>query len=345
MLGGMVGSFLNVCIYRLPRGRSVVFPASHCPHCGHRIPWFQNIPLFSWLRLRGKCAFCQGSISFRYFLVELIAALLFLACWLAFGHTSALLALVYCLVIAGLIVATFIDFEHFIIPDVITLGGIAAGFVCSIAVPEMHRAASSVHALKSCFWGIAAGSGIIYVFLRLGKLMFGLQRFRFTSPSKVHFTETSLVLPGQEIPYEDIFYRKSDVITFEAGRLEMVDRCYGNASVRLTQTTLEIGGDVFKTEEVPCFEAVTSEILVPREAMGLGDVKFMGAIGAFIGWYGVLFSLTLSALIGSLVGLTLIALRKRAWSSRIPYGPYIAFATVLWIFARGWLETILFIPR
>jgi leader peptidase (prepilin peptidase)/N-methyltransferase len=102
-----VGSFLNVCIHRLPRGLSVISPPSHCPHCGYSIPWYLNVPLFTWLTLRGRCANCQAPIAARYFLVELLTGLAFLSCWLVAGRTSTTLALAYCLVLAGLIVATF----------------------------------------------------------------------------------------------------------------------------------------------------------------------------------------------------------------------------------------------
>src|ERR1700730_10915713 len=115
VFGCVVGSFLNVCIPRLPRGESIVFPPSHCPHCQYAIPWYLNLPLATWLYLRGKCANCGAPISVRYFLVELLTGVMFLACWLAFGHQSVWLALVYCVFLSGLIVATFVDFEHFII--------------------------------------------------------------------------------------------------------------------------------------------------------------------------------------------------------------------------------------
>jgi leader peptidase (prepilin peptidase)/N-methyltransferase len=94
---------------------------------------------------------------------------------------------------------------------------------------------------------------------------------------------------------------------------------------------------------VPYMEAVTDQLVLPREAMGLGDVKFMAAIGAFLGWSGVLFSLALSAVIGSFVGVALIVANKRNWSSRMPYGPYIAVAAVIWIFGGYlWLRRLFF---
>src|SRR5262252_2309729 len=142
VFGCMVGSFLNVCIHRLPLGLSVVSPPSHCPHCKYSIPWYLNVPLVTWLSLRGKCRNCGAPISARYFLVELLTGLVFLGCWLSFGRESASVALLYCLVLAGLIAATFIDFEHFIIPDEITIGGVAIGFLCSFLAPGWHEQTS-----------------------------------------------------------------------------------------------------------------------------------------------------------------------------------------------------------
>src|SRR3974390_913735 len=116
VFGCNIGSFLNVCIHRMPLEQSVVSPPSHCPHCKYSIPWFLNMPLITWLSLRRKCKNCGAPISIRYFLVELLTGIIFLGCWLMFGHQSAWLALVYAIFMAGLIVATFIDFEHYIIP-------------------------------------------------------------------------------------------------------------------------------------------------------------------------------------------------------------------------------------
>src|SRR5262249_3104067 len=95
VFGCNIGSFLNVCIHRLPLGQSIVSPPSHCPHCKYSIPWYLNIPLVTWLYLRGKCRNCGAPISIRYFLVELLTGITFLVCWNVFGRQSALLALAY----------------------------------------------------------------------------------------------------------------------------------------------------------------------------------------------------------------------------------------------------------
>jgi leader peptidase (prepilin peptidase) / N-methyltransferase len=334
VFGCIVGSFLNVCIHRLPRGMSIVTPPSHCPHCQYSIPWYLNVPLFTWLALRGRCKNCGAPISPRYFIVELLTGVTFLSCWLAFGKMSPMIAIIYAIFLAGLIAATFIDFEHFIIPDEITYGGMAVGLIASFLFPALH----DVRALTAGLWqgvlGLGAGAGIIYSILRLGKLLFGRQRLKLPADTKIVFTETSVLLPDREIPYDELFYRRSDVIALHARTVELVDRGYQDVMVRLALRSgwLEIGGERIDPHHVPFLEAVSAEIVLPREAMGLGDVKFMGAIGAFIGWPGVVFSLMISSMIGAVVGIALIIMRRREWSSRMPYGPYIALAAAIWIF-------------
>ncbi|MDB6067937.1 MAG: Peptidase domain protein [Pedosphaera sp.] len=332
VFGSMIGSFLNVCIHRMPLGESIVSPPSHCPHCKYSIPWFLNFPLITWLYLKGKCANCSAPISIRYFLVELLTGLMFLGCWLLFGHQSVWLALVYCLFLAGLIVATFIDFAHFIIPDEITFGGMVVGFLCSAVVPAMHGANNAPNSMKQSFLGILVGGGLIYLILRIGKLAFGRQKLDLSPLSKIIFTETAIVLPDQEILYEELFYRRSDIVRLHASIVELSDRCYRDVAVSLTPAKLTIGDEVLDPTNIPYMEATTEQLVLPREAMGLGDVKFMAAIGAFLGWPAIVFSLMVSSIIGSIVGITLIVMKKQAWSSRLPYGPYIALAAAIWVF-------------
>jgi leader peptidase (prepilin peptidase)/N-methyltransferase len=199
-------------------------------------------------------------------------------------------------------------------------------------VPGLHWQSSLSGAMKESFLGIAVGGGIIYAILRIGKLAFGRQRVDLAGETRVIFTESALQLPDKEIPYEDLFYRSSDVIALQARTLELVDRCYKDVQVRLTPSALRIDDEKLDPEQVPHMEAMSQEIVLPREAMGLGDVKFMAAIGAFLGWKAVIFSLMVSSLIGSVVGVSLIVVGKRAWSSRLPYGPYIAMASAMWVF-------------
>ncbi len=348
-LGCIVGSFLNVCIHRMPRGESVVSPPSSCPHCGYRIPWYLNMPIAGWCWLKGRCASCGAKISARYVAVELLTGCLVLATWLAFGRDSFALAFAYAVFLSGLMVATFIDFEHFIIPDEITLGGAALGFVFSFLIPGLHARfsgtaplevvpvlsdpSSPIGSLQRCFLGAGLGWLVMYGILRLGKLLFGRERIQLEPGTEVHFGELGLHLPDREIPYDELLYRASDKIRIEAERIELVDRCYPSARVELSREALSINEETIDPETVAFMELRTSELNLPREAMGLGDVKFMLAIGAFLGWAGVLFTLMASAMIGASVGILAILLRRREWSSRIPYGPYLAGAAAVWVFA------------
>jgi leader peptidase (prepilin peptidase) / N-methyltransferase len=345
VLGCVVGSFLNVCIHRLPLGQSIVSPPSHCPHCRYSIPWYLNIPLVTWIYLDGKCRNCGAPIAIRYFLVELLAGVVFLSCWISFGGQSVWLALACDLFISGLIVATFVDLEHFIIPDEITIGGMVAGFVCSFVVPALHGTLSVTGSMKQSLLGMAVGAGLIYFVLRAGKLAFGRERLHLPGETRIVFGETALHLPDREILYGDVFCRASDQIILQARTLELIDRCYKNVRVRLGPQRLRIGDEELDPEKVLHMEAVCAELVLPREAMGLGDVKFMAAIGAFLGWQAVIFGLVVSAFIGAVVGTSLVLMKKRALSSRLPYGPYIAVAAVIWMFKGpavvGWYRGLI----
>jgi leader peptidase (prepilin peptidase)/N-methyltransferase len=153
ILGAAIGSFLNVCIVRLPQGKSLVRPGSHCPRCGKTIRLYDNIPLVSYLILRGRCRDCKGPISPRYFLVETVTALFSLAIVRNFGLT--LEAAIYFVLFCVLLVIIFIDLDTFTIPDIITLPGIAAGLGASFLLPRMGILRSAV--------GLVAGGGILFV--------------------------------------------------------------------------------------------------------------------------------------------------------------------------------------
>lgn len=256
--GACVGSFLNVCVYRIPLEQSVITPRSHCPGCNTPIAWYDNIPLFSYIVLRARCRSCGIRISPRYVLIELLTAVLFLLVWFRFGVTPGQVApdqalicfalvLIHWLVVSGLILGTFVDFEHLILPDRVTIGGMIAGVTLSALVPALHGGATWWEGLRPSLVGLVVGFGLLWGVAFLGRLAFR------------------------------------------------------------------------------------------KEAMGFGDVKLMGAIGAFFGWQSVLFSVMVSSLAGSVVGITLIALRRKELQSRIPFGPYLALATILWFLCgAGW---------
>lgn len=153
LFGAIVGSFLNVCIYRIPSEKSIVSPPSHCPSCGERVRPYDNIPLLSWLLLGGKCRFCRARISVRYPLVELLTALLTLFLFREYGFSADFAALF--LFSAALVVITFIDLDHQIIPDIISLPGIPLGFAFSFFLPQVGW--------KNSLIGILVGGGSLLV--------------------------------------------------------------------------------------------------------------------------------------------------------------------------------------
>ena len=128
-IGTVFGSFLNVCIYRVPRSKSIVFPGSHCTSCGHPIPFYDNIPIVSYLLLKGRCRFCKSKISVKYPIVELLTGGVFLATFVRFGWSIELISA--CVLFSLLIIVAFIDFDTETVPDKITIPGIAIGLVLS----------------------------------------------------------------------------------------------------------------------------------------------------------------------------------------------------------------------
>ncbi|HON07933.1 MAG TPA: prepilin peptidase [Verrucomicrobiota bacterium] len=342
VFGCIVGSFLNVCIYRLPRGESILKPPSHCPNCNWQIPWYFNIPIISYIWLKGKCHNCGKKISPRYVIVEFVTGVFFLCSWLKYGNYNPYLAIVVSIFTAALIVASFIDFEHFIIPDEITIGGIVFGLAVSIVLPSLHQSSSWSSSLKQGIFGLILGAALIYIIVQAGKLIFGKLKVQISPDTKIVFTEEELILPDQIIPYYDIFSRKTDAIKIMAKRVELADRCFWQTQVVLTPEKLLIGKEEFSPDSILFMEIVADEITIPREAMGFGDVKFMAAIGAFTGWKGVVFTLCVSSIIGAIVGGLLIIAGLRERSSRLPYGPFISIAAVIWMFVgeeliRMWL--------
>jgi len=170
ILGAIIGSFLNVCIYRLPKGRSVIVPGSHCPNCSAKIHWYDNIPILSYIFLGGKARCCKARISLRYFIVEVLTAAAFLTLFIFFGLNVKFFA--YAIMVSGLIVATFVDFEIQEIPDEISVGGIAIGLILSIAAPGIFNESSRLSSFINSLLGALAGGASIYAMGILGEFAF-----------------------------------------------------------------------------------------------------------------------------------------------------------------------------
>lgn len=398
IFGAAIGSFLNVCIYRMPRDLQVNKPArSFCPSCNYQIPWFHNIPLFSWLFLRGQCGNCAARISVRYFGVELLTGLLFLAIWLRLGSSFWYVALPLFVLISLLVVATFIDFEHYIIPDEITIGGAVAGVVAATLAPSLmgvptilretlaalpaalvglplflflEKKGRSADGKKRALYfalgtivGVGAAAGILVALqarlalqgltwslvgallgffllwsvVELGKMAFGRKRLTYPKPEPMTWTrkgeDAELAVADDKMLWSDFFVRGNEQLLMSCPKFSAGGETFENVQIRWTLDWLHLGERKWRLDESDTFSGVVTEVTLPREAMGFGDVKFMGAIGAFLGWQAVLFTIVGASVAGALVGGLTIALGKREWSAKIPFGPYLALGALVWIFA------------
>lgn len=334
ILGACIGSFLNVCIYRMPRDLSVNEPRrSFCPSCKYQIPWHRNLPLISWLALRGKCANCGAPIAFRYFGVELLTGLLFLAVWLT---KPWLLALPLWVMVALFVVATFIDFEHFIIPDEITWGGAAAGIVLSLAIPLLHGVRSPLEGAMWAIIGAASGYLLLRMVVIAGKAAFGRKRITFEKP--VPFTwhrdgdTATLETDGKAEPWAEFFPDEKAVMRIKCTSLQVEGKKFDNIEVASRYEHLTVKEREYDLNKLETFSGELTEVYFERDAMGLGDVKFMACIGAFLGWKGMLFTVVSASMIGAIVGMITIALGRREWSAKIPFGPYLSLGALLWTF-------------
>lgn len=349
-IGAGIGSFLNVVIHRLPRNLSVNEPRrSFCPSCGHAIPWHQNIPILSWLLLGGRCARCRTAISPRYLGVEIFTGLVFYAVFLRFGGDWAALAdwgpQVLCLWIlfSLLIAGTFIDLEHFILPHEITVGGTVVGLVCATAVPELVGEVGHGRALLISFGSAALGLGGLWLVVELGKLAFGRKRHRFEPAADWSVTQPNdqeppiVTLGGEVYGWGDLFMRDSDRLILTCGRLSVNERRWPAATVELGIDKLQVrpadgAAETFELEKVTHLEGTTSEVVIPREAMGFGDVLFLMMIGAFLGWKAVLFTIFAASVLGSLLAGVWRLIGRGEWGARIPFGPYLAAGAGFWVF-------------
>ena len=347
VLGAVVGSFLNVVIYRLPLDLSVNEPRrSFCPSCKTQIPWSQNLPLISWLFLRGKCANCGARIAFRYFAVELLTALMFLAIWLTFEPQ---VAIAYWVFVSLLVAATFIDFEHFIIPDEITLGGIAVGVIASVVVPDLMMTFDRWRALLTSLASAALGYALLWLVLEGGKLAFGKKRIQLGSPTPFTWTRTGedadFVVGEEKGLWSDHFARETDQLILECDDVAIDARELGRQTLRFHYNRVSFGGEELQLDALNTLKGTVRELQIPREAMGRGDLKFLAAIGAFLGWRAVLFSVFAGSLLGSIVGVVTLVIGKRVWSAKLPFGPYLAAGALVWMFFGdaliGWYAGLL----
>ena len=333
--GAITGSFLNVCIYRIPRGISLANPARFfCPFCKHPIPWKESIPILSWFLLGRRCAHCHQRISPGYVVVETLTAMLFATAAFLVPWPTLLSVWV---ILSILIIATFVDLEFMIIPDAVSKGGIAAGLALSLLTPGLHRTSSPLLALGLSLLGAGLGAAILYLISELGKLAFGRYKLNLSTPTQFSFDvsppeDRRILIDGEPFLWNEHFFRKSDRMIIRAQEAEINGANYQHTDLTFFHDRLVIGGQTIPLDEISHLAGRTVYAEFPREAMGLGDVKLIAAIGTFVGWKGILFTIAAGSFVGASFGLASIALGKRERASKIPFGPYLAVGAIIWLF-------------
>ena len=235
------------------------------------------------------------------------------------------------------VVATFIDFEHFIIPDEITIGGAVAGVLLSFAIPTMQDQPTN---LASGLWsllGAGAGYGALWLVTRLGKMAFGKKRLVFDKPAPLSWVrrgeEADFTVGEEKMLWSEFFYRGNEQLLLQCTWIEIDGQRFENVTARCECDWLHVGERKWELVKVDAIQGEVAEVTLPREAMGFGDVKFIACIGAFLGWKAVAFTIMSASTIGALVGLTTILVGRREWSTKIPFGPYLALGALIWLFA------------
>ncbi len=255
IFGLIIGSFLNVCIYRLPRHLSIVFPGSHCPSCNKPIRAYDNVPVLAYLWLGGRCRFCRERISLQYPAVELLTGLAFFACARAWGYAPA--TFFNSLFLSLLIVLVFVDYQHQILPNLITLPGTVVG-------------------IALCF----AQDSDIY-----------LDGLADTVAASLHPSNPAVLVP---------------LVGSVVGAL--------------------VGSGILFVVGM-AYKAVRK-----RQGLGMGDIKMMALVGAFLGWRLALLTIFAGSLLGSLLGIFLVLFRGRNLQSKLAFGTLLGAAAAFALF-------------
>ncbi|MCA9399337.1 MAG: prepilin peptidase [Candidatus Omnitrophica bacterium] len=322
VFGACVGSFLNVCIVRWPHEKSVVKPRSHCPKCQKPIAWSDNIPLFSYIFLGAKSRCCHQRIPFRYFFVELLTACAFVGFYLYYGLDIILIP--YLFMLSCFIVATFVDFEHRLIPDEVSVGGMVCGLIFAALIPSMFTVDQQA---------VEVGRLIMRIITTLVLLdcLVSVIRYKKNPPKNED---------GEEEEYIDfwllgIICAATIFDWLVENKLGVIQQS-GLKSIVPHVVSLDIavigfmvgGGSIYAM-------GVLGDFLFKKESMGGGDVKLMAMVGAFMGWKLAILSFFIAPFFGAIYG---IYEKIRTKDTVIAYGPFLVLGSLISLF---WGELII----
>lgn len=352
IIGALIGSFGNVVIYRVPAKKSIVWPGSSCPKCGHKIKPWENIPILSWLFLRGKCSSCKNPISIRYPLIEALTAAGFVALALRFPiETYGLTVLPLLILYAMFVMMSMIDYDHYILPDSLTLPAVAVAVLGTL----LYAPESGLPSLNQALMGGAIGAGIIAMINRVGSLV--LRRFGDTKErlwpigmDQVNVAALGGALGGlwvglglalassvlnlvsrKTLRFPEVMIYSLWVIALVLSTLNLWLSPMQSISGSLAAAgIISVVGSVFWW-----FKDMIYPDQTPLEdddepvAMGFGDVKLAAVLGAMLGWKVVLVAIMMAFIIGAVAG---VIGRLLGGSRMVPFGPSLAIGGVLALF-------------
>jgi leader peptidase (prepilin peptidase)/N-methyltransferase len=352
IVGALIGSFANVVIYRVPAKKSIVWPGSSCPKCGHKIKPWENIPILSWLFLRGKCSSCKNPISIRYPLIEALTAAGFVALALRFPvGTHGLTVFPLLALYAMFVMMSMIDYDHYILPDSLTLPAVAIAVLGTL----LYAPESGLPSLSQAIMGGAIGAGIIAMINRVGSLI--LRRFGDTKErlwpvgmDQVNMAALGGALGGLWIGLGlALLSFIVNLVSRKTVRLpEGILYAFWVIALVLSSTNLWIGPVQSISASLAAAGIISvlgsvfwwiKDMVSPTEtpiedddepvAMGFGDVKLAAVLGAMLGWKVVLVAIMLAFIIGAVAG---VIGRLLGGSRMVPFGPSLAIGGVLALF-------------
>lgn len=335
LFGACVGSFLNVVIYRMPLGMSVSEPRrSFCPQCKKLIPWYLNLPIISWLLLRGRSVCCGQRIPVRYWVVEVACAAIFafLSWW--FAHDNVLVVALLCAWSALMLAVFCMDWEQMVVMPSLTVGAAICGLVISALAPWVvsSMAQDAADGVLAGVIGAVGGFILFRLVGLLGRLMFGRKKADFAQPQTWMVQQAEdgedivLQLGEHKFLWSDLFMERANRMVLKGATEQNHLQESGDIILCAELMRLPDGTEV-SLESVQKLSGICSGYAARKEAMGSGDAWIALAIGALCGWSGVVFALV----VGSVIGILAAAMVRIGRGTPMPFGPALITAAFIWL--------------